>query len=125
MEWMVRQVSVTTLDFTVNRVLMKLFKTSSHILYMQILLKTRDMFDIKFPSMQLSVVTALRCLYSQVCIYYYCTDSCRFLLILRHCLKRSCEFVKNFCVLVKRVFFFLYIFSIVLRYCFYHYGEWR
>ena len=40
---------IQSLDFTVNRVLMKLFETSNIEL-----LTTRDMFDIKLPSVQLS-----------------------------------------------------------------------
>ena len=39
-----------SLDFTVNRVLMKLFKTSN----IDIINDCRDMFDIKLPSVQLS-----------------------------------------------------------------------
>jgi len=41
--------NIQSLDFTVNRVLMKLFETSN-----MELLTTRDMLDIKLPSVQLS-----------------------------------------------------------------------
>lgn len=42
--------NIQSLDFTVNRVLMKLFKTSN----IDIISNCRDMFDIKLPSVQLS-----------------------------------------------------------------------
>jgi len=42
--------NIQSLDFTVNRVLMKLFKTSN----IDIINDCRDMFDIKLPSVQLS-----------------------------------------------------------------------
>ena len=42
--------NIQSLDFTVNRVLMKLFKTSNT----DIINNCRDMFDIKLPSVQLS-----------------------------------------------------------------------
>ena len=42
--------NIHSLDFTANRVLMKLFKTSN----MDIINDCRDMFDIKLPSEQLS-----------------------------------------------------------------------
>jgi len=41
--------NIQSLDFTVNRVLMKLFKTSN----IDIINDCRDMFDIKLPSVQL------------------------------------------------------------------------
>jgi len=42
--------NIQSLDFTVNRVLMKLFKTSN----IDIINDCKDMFDIKLPSVQLS-----------------------------------------------------------------------
>ena len=42
--------NIESLDFTVNRVLVKLFKASN----IDIISNCRDMFDIKLPSVQLS-----------------------------------------------------------------------